>query len=73
MKQWITILKRSTLSSELIWLGLALWISIASLSSVTFLMDRLDQTFEKNAHELIAADLLVRGDQMLDPAFETKA
>jgi putative ABC transport system permease protein len=73
MNQLITFLKRYTLSSELIWLGLALWISIASLSSVTFLMDRLDQTFEKNAHELIAADLLVRGDQMLDPAFETKA
>ncbi len=73
MNQWLTFLKRYTLSSELIWLGLALWISIASLSSVTFLMDRLDQTFEKNAHELIAADLLVRGDQVLDPAFETKA
>ncbi len=73
MNRFIYFLKRYALTSELIWLGLALWISIASLSSVTFLMDRLDQTFEKNAHELIGADLLIRGDQVLNPVFENTA
>lgn len=69
----INFFKHIRFSSELAWLAVALWISIASLSSVTFLMDRLERSFEKNAHDLIAADVLIRGDQPLSPIFEQTA
>ena len=65
--------KRTYFSSELWWLAIALWISIASLTSVTFLMDRLNQSFEKNANELMGADLLLRADQPLAPIFAQTA
>jgi len=60
-------------SNELVWLLIALIVSIAALTSVSFLADRLRASFTQNAHELIAADAIVRGDVPLHPLFEKKA
>jgi len=65
--------KRFVIASELIWLLIALVISVTAITSVTFLSDRLQQSFSQKAREMIAADTIVRGDQTLDQAFESKA
>ncbi len=65
--------KKFLSSNELIWLFVALVVSVTAITSVTFLADRLNQSFTQNAHELIGADLIVRGDQELDPQFEKTA
>ena len=60
-------------SNELIWLFVALVVSVTAITSVTFLADRLNQSFQQNAHDLIGADVIVRGDQELDRYFESTA
>ena len=65
--------KRFAIASELIWLLIALVISVTAITSVTFLSDRLQQSFSQKAREMIAADTIVRGDQILDDAFANKA
>lgn len=60
-------------SAELIWLGIALALSVAALTSVTFLADRLHQALQADARELIAADVIVQSDQPLIKDFEDKA
>lgn len=60
-------------STELIWLGIALALSVAALTSVTFLADRLHQALQADARELIAADVIVQSDQPLIKDFEHKA
>lgn len=60
-------------SIELFWLGFALVLSVAALTSVTFLADRLHQAFEKDARKLLAADLVIQSDQPLPEAFLSKA
>jgi putative ABC transport system permease protein len=60
-------------SSELVWLMIALVISVTAITSVTFLADRLQQSFSQKAREMIGADLIIRGDQQLDPAFTKQA
>lgn len=59
-------------SVELLWLGIALALSVAALSSVTFLADRLHQALQADARELIAADAIVQSDQPLGPEFQRK-
>ena len=65
--------KKFSVASELVWLSIALVISVTAITSVSFLADRLQQSFSQNARELIAADTIVRGDQLLDTSFEKKA
>jgi putative ABC transport system permease protein len=65
--------QRLRLSNELVWLLIALVVSVTALTSVTFLGDRLRQSFTQNAHELIAADAIVRADHPIASEFITKA
>jgi putative ABC transport system permease protein len=65
--------QKLALSNELVWLFVALVVSVTALTSVSFLADRLHQSFIKNAHELIAADAIVRGDHPLNPIFEKQS
>ncbi len=60
-------------SIELFWLGFALALSVAALTSVTFLSDRLHQAFEKDARKLIAADMIIQSDLQLPELFEKRA
>lgn len=60
-------------SAELLWLGIALALSVTALTSVTFLADRLHQALQADARDLIAADAIVQSDQALLKDFEDKA
>lgn len=60
-------------SPELLWLGLALTLSVASLTSVTFLGDRLHQAFQRDARQLLAADIIIQSDLPLLSEFEDHA
>ncbi len=68
-----SIYRRITGSRELVWLFCALVLSVTALTSVTFLSDRLAQTFENNALELIASDAIIRSDKPIRPVFLEKA
>ncbi len=60
-------LLRDLRSSELAWLFIALTLSVAALSSVSFLADRMQRAFQFDARQLLAADLLLVADQPLPP------
>ena len=48
-------------------------ISVASLSSVSYLADRMQRAFDRDAKQLIAADYLIHSDQPLPPIFKERA
>jgi putative ABC transport system permease protein len=56
-------------SPELLWLGIALSLSVAALASVGFLADRMQRAFEFDARQLLAADLLIAADQPIPALF----
>ena len=58
-------IRRDFRSSELIALLVALTLSVAALSSVSFLADRMQRAFQLDARQLLAADLLLVADQPL--------
>lgn len=60
-------------SKELRLLLLALVLSVAALTSVSFLADRLQRAFEFDARQLIASDLLIAADQPLPENFIKEA
>ena len=66
-------LRRDLRSSELAWLFVALTLSVAALSSVSFLADRMQRAFQFDARQLIASDLLIVGDQPVPESFIQEA
>lgn len=61
--------RRDLQSPELAWLGIALGLSVAALSSVGFLADRMQRAFEFDARQLLAADFLIAADQPIPARF----
>ncbi|WP_243391913.1 ABC transporter permease [Polynucleobacter meluiroseus] len=57
----------------MIWLFVALTLSVTALASVNFLTDRLQRAFQFDARQLLAADLLLVSDQVLPPRFLAEA
>jgi putative ABC transport system permease protein len=66
-------LKRDLRSSELLWLLVALILSVTALSSVSFLADRMQRAFAFDARQLLASDLLIVSDQPLPNLFLDEA
>ena len=64
---------RSFRSVEFAWLLGALIISVASMSSVAYLADRMQRAFERDAKQLIAADVIVQADQPIPEQFQKDA
>ncbi|MGI4811938.1 MAG: ABC transporter permease [Janthinobacterium lividum] len=60
-------------AGELTTLLIALVVGVAALSSVGFVADRLGQGLDRDARQMIGADLRVRGDQPLPAEFVDKA
>ena len=60
-------------AGELRFLLLALMIAVAALSSVGFFTDRLRSGLQRDAHQLLGADLLLSADKNLPPAWRTEA
>ncbi|CAM3702151.1 ABC transporter permease [Polynucleobacter arcticus] len=66
-------IRRDFRSSELVALLFALTLSVAALSSVSFLADRMQRAFSLDARQLLAADLLLVADQLLPERFIQEA
>jgi putative ABC transport system permease protein len=66
-------LRRDLRAGELHLLGLALLIAVASLVSVGFLTDRVAQSLDREANQLLGGDLLVKSDHPWSPAISRVA
>jgi putative ABC transport system permease protein len=66
-------LRQDLRSTELVWLIVALTLSVTALSSVSFLADRMQRTFAFDARQLLASDLLIASDQPLPEIFLEEA
>ena len=74
MKPWVwRMLWRDLRSGSLRWLWIAVALAVAALSSVGLFADRIERGISRDAAQLLGADLVVVGDQPLDPSVEAKA
>ncbi len=60
-------------AGELRFLLLALVVAVAALSSVGFFVDRMRTGLERDAHQLLGADLLINADQPISAAWREQA
>jgi len=72
-RQALRMARRDWLAGELYLLLFALVLAVAALSSVGFLADRLRLGLERDARQLIAADVLLVSDQPFDAEFSRHA
>ncbi|NHZ80661.1 FtsX-like permease family protein [Massilia sp. CCM 8695] len=71
--QSLRMTARDWRAGELRFLLIALIIAVSSLSAVGFFIDRMRSGLNRDAHQLLGADLLVNADQPLDPAWRAEA
>ncbi|MBU2319887.1 MAG: ABC transporter permease, partial [Gammaproteobacteria bacterium] len=64
---------RDIRSGDLLTLLLALVISVSTVTSIGLFIDRLQLSFEQESANLIAADRLIRSDDIIPAEWETKA
>lgn len=69
----IRLLRRDIRAGELRVLFVAIAIAVASVTSVGFFTDRIQQTLRQQANELLAADLVVSADHPLPATFTDSA
>lgn len=60
-------------AGELRFLLIALMVAVASLSSVSFFVDRMRSVLERDAHQLLGADVLISADQPIKPEWRASA
>lgn len=72
-KQSLRMTLRDWRAGELRFLLMALVVAVAALSSVGFFVDRLHAGLERDALQLIGADLLIRADQPIDAGWRVEA
>ncbi|HEX2530443.1 MAG TPA: ABC transporter permease, partial [Burkholderiaceae bacterium] len=60
-------------AGELRFLLVALVVAVAALSSVGFFVDRMRAGLNRDAHQLLGADLVIRADQPIDGAWREQA
>ncbi|WP_025917884.1 FtsX-like permease family protein [Herminiimonas sp. CN] len=60
-------------AGELRFLLIALVVAVAAMSSVSFFVDRMRTGLERDALQLIGADLLIRADQPIDAGWRAEA
>ncbi|MFP4596240.1 ABC transporter permease, partial [Ralstonia sp.] len=71
--QALRMLRRDWRAGELNLLLIALVLAVAALASVSFLADRMHAGLERDARQLLGADVLVVSDQPLPPDIEARA
>ena len=71
--RFLVDLRRDVRSRELVWLFVALTLSVTALSSVSFLADRMQRAFAFDARQLLASDLLIVADQPVPDQFLLEA
>lgn len=67
------MMRRDLRAGELHLLGFALLIAVASLTSVSFLADRVGRALEREANQLLGGDLLLTGDRPWEQRFISAA
>jgi len=72
-RQALRMARRDWLAGELTLLLFALVLAVAALTSVGFLADRMRLGLERDARQMIAADVLLLSDQPFDAAFTERA
>jgi len=72
-RQALRMARRDWRAGELYLLLFALVLAVAALSSVGFLADRMRLGLERDARQMIAADVLIVSDQPFDAAFAARA
>jgi putative ABC transport system permease protein len=66
-------LLRDWRSGELRLLVIALVVAVAAVTSVGFLADRVGRALERNAAQMLGADVVLDADEPIPPAFEQQA
>jgi putative ABC transport system permease protein len=69
----LRMLRRDWRAGELRVLFAAVVVAVASVSAVGFFTDRIGKALERQASELLAADLVVDSDRPLEPVFAARA
>lgn len=69
----LSMTMRDWRAGELRFLLIALMIAVASLASVGFFTDRMRSGLNRDAHQLLGADLLVAADQPIKPEWRQEA
>jgi len=67
------LLRRDARGGELWLIAAALVLAVAALTAVAFFTDRVRTALEREAHQLLGADLLLTADQPWPQAFATEA
>ena len=65
--------QRDWRAGELRFLLVALIVAVAALSSVSFFVDRMRTGLNRDAHQMLGADLLIRTDEQIAPAWKAEA
>ena len=73
LTQSIRMTARDWRAGELRFLLVALIVAVASLSAVGFFIDRMRSSLNRDAHQLLGADLLVNADQPLRAEWRAEA
>ncbi len=68
-----TMLLRDLRAGELRLLGIAMLVAVASLTSVSFFTDRVQQSLSREANQLLGGDLLLASDHPWKPDFANEA
>lgn len=71
--QSLRMTRRDWRAGELRFLLVTLIVAVAALSSVGFFVDRMRAGLTRDAHTLLGADLVVRGDEPIAPEFRAEA
>ncbi len=69
----LRMLARDWRAGELNILALALVLAVAAMTSVSFLVDRVEQALETESHQLLGGDLLLSADHPWDDQFRREA
>ncbi len=73
LMQSLRMTMRDWRAGELRFLLIALVVAVSALSAVGFFIDRLRSGLERDAHQLLGADLLVNADAPVEPAWRAEA
>ncbi|MBC7499814.1 MAG: FtsX-like permease family protein [Herminiimonas sp.] len=71
--QSLRMTRRDWQAGELRFLLIALIVAVAALASVGFFVDRMRTGLNRDAHQLLGADLVISGDQPISAAWRTEA
>ncbi len=73
LKLALNMTRRDWRAGQLRFLLVALVVAVAALSAVGFFVDRLRGGLNRDAHQLLGADLVLNADQPVDPAWRREA